>query len=217
MLTVFLNCFHTFFESIPRFLKTLNTNSSSYSHSSASLITSHFNVAIHCSPNQELTCGPYIAKALIPNCTTALEMEVLTFEWQCVLSEQKEICHRLSVQNKKGLCVVFWRKWGWKDWKQSSDSLQWKQKYLVRPPEKGHGSLIHTAYSIPLHHTIPTEIYTRYYTLTHYILLHHTYTDTCTPYPHWSMSTTPYCYTVSKQQTKDYKMECMTTTLQCIV
>src|SRR4029434_11011681 len=78
-----------------------------YSHSSAFLITSHFNVAINCSPNQELTCGHHIAKALLPNCTTALEIEVLTFEWQCVLSEQKEICHRLSVQNKKGLCVVF--------------------------------------------------------------------------------------------------------------
>src|SRR4029434_2296412 len=49
-------------------------SSSSYSHSSASLITSYFNVAIHCSPNQELTCGPYIAKALISNCTTALEI-----------------------------------------------------------------------------------------------------------------------------------------------
>ena len=52
----------------------------SYSHSSASLITSHFNVAINCSPNQELTCGHHIAKALISNCTTALEMEVLPFE-----------------------------------------------------------------------------------------------------------------------------------------
>src|SRR4029434_9202614 len=80
-----------------------SSSSFSYSHSSVSLITSHFNVAIHCSPNQELTCGPYIAKALIPNCTTALEMEVLPFEWQCALSEYKEIWHRLSVQNKKGL------------------------------------------------------------------------------------------------------------------
>src|SRR4029434_3775602 len=56
-----------------------SSSSSSYPHSSASLISSHFNVAIHCSPNQELTCGPYIAKALISNCTTALEM-VLPFE-----------------------------------------------------------------------------------------------------------------------------------------
>ena len=87
-----------------------SSSSSSYSHSFASLITSHFNVAIHCSPNQELTCGPYIAKALIPNCTTALEMEVLPFEWQCVLSEHKEIWHWWSVQNRWGLCVVFWRK-----------------------------------------------------------------------------------------------------------
>src|SRR4029434_2599545 len=39
-------------------------SSSSYSHSSAFLITSHFNVAINCSPNQELTCGHHIAKAL---------------------------------------------------------------------------------------------------------------------------------------------------------
>src|SRR4029434_1991582 len=70
-----------------------SSSSSSYSHSSAFLITSHFNVAIHCSPNQELTCGPYIAKALIPNCTTALEMELLPIEWQCVLSEHKEIWH----------------------------------------------------------------------------------------------------------------------------
>ena len=65
----------------------------SYSHSSASLITSHFNAAIHCSPNQEPTCGPYIAKALIAHFTTALEMKVLPFEWQCVLSEHKEIWH----------------------------------------------------------------------------------------------------------------------------
>src|SRR4029434_716751 len=36
------------------------TASSSYSHSSAFLITSHFNVAINCSPNQELTCGHHI-------------------------------------------------------------------------------------------------------------------------------------------------------------
>src|SRR4029434_3869905 len=51
-------------------------SSPSYPHSSASLISSTFHVAIDCSPNKELTCGPYIAKALIPNCTTALEMEV---------------------------------------------------------------------------------------------------------------------------------------------
>lgn len=63
----------------------------SYSHSSASLITSHFNAAIHCSPNQEPTCGPYIAKAVIASCKTALEMEVLPFEKQCVLSEHKEV------------------------------------------------------------------------------------------------------------------------------
>lgn len=44
------------------------------------LITSHFNVAINCSPNQELTCGHHIAKALISNCTTAFEMEVLPIE-----------------------------------------------------------------------------------------------------------------------------------------
>src|SRR4029434_5992870 len=40
-----------------------SSSSSSYSHSSAFLITSHFNVAINCSPNQELTCGHHIAKA----------------------------------------------------------------------------------------------------------------------------------------------------------
>src|SRR4029434_7767465 len=68
-------------------------SSSSYSHSSASLITSHFNAAIHFSPNQELTCGPYIAKALIAHFTTVLEMKVLPFEWQCVLSEHNEIWH----------------------------------------------------------------------------------------------------------------------------
>src|SRR4029434_7223877 len=39
-----------------------SSSSSSYSHSSAFLITSHFNVAINCSPNQELTCGHHIAK-----------------------------------------------------------------------------------------------------------------------------------------------------------
>ena len=61
---------------------------------SVSLISSTFHVAIHCSPNQELTCGPYIAKALIPNCTTALEMEVLPFGMTvCSLSEHKEILH----------------------------------------------------------------------------------------------------------------------------
>src|SRR4029434_1419290 len=57
-----------------------SSSSSSYSHSSAFLITSHFNVAINCSPNQELTCGHHIAKALISNCTTAFEMEVLPIE-----------------------------------------------------------------------------------------------------------------------------------------
>src|SRR4029434_133655 len=57
-----------------------SSSSPSYSHSSALLITSHFNVAINCSPNQELTCGHHIAKALISNCTTALEMEVLPIE-----------------------------------------------------------------------------------------------------------------------------------------
>src|SRR4029434_6875732 len=92
----------------PNLIRDNGSPSCSFSSSSSSSFSSsysHFNVAIHCSPNQELTCGPYIAKALIPNCTTALEMEVLTFEWQCVLSEQKEIWHRLSVQNKKGLSV----------------------------------------------------------------------------------------------------------------
>src|SRR4029434_378901 len=54
--------------------------SSSYSHFSACLITSHFNISINCSPNQELTYGHHIAKALISNCTTALEREVLPFE-----------------------------------------------------------------------------------------------------------------------------------------
>src|SRR4029434_2270102 len=44
-----------------------SSSSYSYPHSSASLISSTFHVVIHCSPNQELTCGPYIAKALIPN------------------------------------------------------------------------------------------------------------------------------------------------------
>src|SRR4029434_6794559 len=57
-----------------------SSSSSSYSHSSAFLITSHFNVAINCSPNQELTCGHHIAKALISNGTTAFEMEVLPIE-----------------------------------------------------------------------------------------------------------------------------------------
>src|SRR4029434_7437858 len=41
-----------------------SSSSSSYSHSSAFLITSDFNVAINFSPNQELTCGHHIAKAL---------------------------------------------------------------------------------------------------------------------------------------------------------
>ena len=50
---------------------------------SLSFSPSHFNVAINCSPNQELTCGHHIAKdsiTLISNCTTALEIEVLPFE-----------------------------------------------------------------------------------------------------------------------------------------
>src|SRR4029434_4340554 len=49
------------------FSSSSSSSSSSYSHSSAFLITSHFNVAINCSPNQELTCGHHIAKALISN------------------------------------------------------------------------------------------------------------------------------------------------------
>src|SRR4029434_9389304 len=68
-----------------------SSSSSSYSHSSAFLINSHLNVAINCSPNQELTCGHHIAKALISNCTTALKMEVLPIEQQCVLSETTEV------------------------------------------------------------------------------------------------------------------------------
>ena len=71
---------------------------------SVSLISSTFHVVIHCSQNQELTCGPYNAKALIANWTTALEMEVLPFEWQCVFSEHKEIWHWWSVQNTED-CV----------------------------------------------------------------------------------------------------------------
>src|SRR4029434_3442151 len=58
-----------------------SSSPSSYSHSSAFLITSHFNVGINCSRNQELTCGHHIAKALISNCTTAFEMEVLPSEY----------------------------------------------------------------------------------------------------------------------------------------
>src|SRR4029434_8570229 len=66
-----------------------SSSSSSYSHSSAFLITSHFNVAIKCSPNQELTCGHHIAKGLISNCKTSFEMEVLPIEWQ--RSEERRV------------------------------------------------------------------------------------------------------------------------------
>src|SRR4029434_7396866 len=62
------------------FSSSSSSSSSSDSHSSAFLITSHFNVAINCSPKQELTCGHHIAKGLISNCTTAFEMGVLPIE-----------------------------------------------------------------------------------------------------------------------------------------